>query len=609
MFEKRKIIAFFCMIMFVISITTLPVHAESKQVEIVSLNETGDLTVMFTFDKENVDISFISPSGQVITSDSSDVEFEKGDLWSTYRIKDAAKGTWKVEYDLKSNSEISYSIIEDEYGLWIQYINVMNADNDLEVVFKTDYDESDIYYSYEIYAVSTADANNIIKLTGGSAKANNEEKVKVNLKQLSSDEYVIRLDAFYDDGGVELFDTVLSEAIKYDNPNAPSEIEDFKVKIDMDEHICSVDWSDYTGWGCNGYKLIVIADGEAIYNSEMENNTQSNSVLFSEGTKNIEIKLAYKTGDLWSTYKNKTINLENEFLRNITGNITNSSQIDLQYKTIKERLLNVIINEEEGKYKVKEEGTLSFDLKEEINDVHAELEIEDNVYFIVEGSVYLDTTPPTIKLYDDLDGKTFYSDKTRILGEISGGEILKINDALIEVGEDGSFSYDVELSLGENVIEIICEDSNGNEADRILTLYRGASIFNAEENNQGWMSYLPLIASALTSVLLIILAFVFMKKKEKSSENRIKVYPFVVWDVVVVLVDGVCWWQFVSRYIFSNSIKYLELAEKSASQAAQYIKWERIFGIIALAALVIFIFSVILTIFISKKTKKSKEVE
>ena len=609
MFEKRKIIAFFCMIMFVISITTLPVHAESKQVEIVSLNETGDLTVMFTFDKENVDISFISPSGQVITSDSSDVEFEKGDLWSTYRIKDATKGTWKVEYDLKSNSEISYSIIEDEYGLWIQYINVMNADNDLEVVFKTDYDESDIYYSYEIYAVSTADANNIIKLTGGSAKANNEEKVKVNLKQLSSDEYVIRLDAFYDDGGVELFDTVLSEAIKYDNPNAPSEIEDFKVKIDMDEHICSVDWSDYTGWGCNGYKLIVIADGEAIYNSEMENNTQSNSVLFSEGTKNIEIKLAYKTGDLWSTYKNKTINLENEFLRNITGNITNSSQIDLQYKTIKERLLNVIINEEEGKYKVKEEGTLSFDLKEEINDVHAELEIEDNVYFIVEGSVYLDTTPPTIKLYDDLDGKTFYSDKTRILGEISGGEILKINDALIEVGEDGSFSYDVELSLGENVIEIICEDSNGNEADRILTLYRGASIFNAEENNQGWMSYLPLIASALTSVLLIILAFVFMKKKEKSSENRIKVYPFVVWDVVVVLVDGVCWWQFVSRYIFSNSIKYLELAEKSASQAAQYIKWERIFGIIALAALVIFIFSVILTIFISKKTKKSKEVE
>lgn len=609
MFEKRKIIAFFCMIMFVISITTLPVHAESKQVEIVSLNETGDLTVMFTFDKENVDISFISPSGQVITSDSSDVEFEKGDLWSTYRIKDAAKGTWKVEYDLKSNSEISYSIIEDEYGLWIQYINVMNADNDLEVVFKTDYDESDIYYSYEIYAVSTADANNIIKLTGGSAKANNEEKVKVNLKQLSSDEYVIRLDAFYDDGGVELFDTVLSEAIKYDNPNAPSEIEDFKVKIDMDEHICSVDWSDYTGWGCNGYKLIVIADGEAIYNSEMENNTQSNSVLFSEGTKNIEIKLAYKTGDLWSTYKNKTINLENEFLRNITGTITNSSQIDLQYKTIKERLLNVIINEEEGKYKVKEEGTLSFDLKEEINDVHAELEIEDNVYFIVEGSVYLDTTPPTIKLYDDLDGKTFYSDKTRILGEISGGEILKINDALIEVGEDGSFSYDVELSLGENVIEIICEDSNGNEADRILTLYRGASIFNAEENNQGWMSYLPLIASALTSVLLIILAFVFMKKKEKSSENRIKVYPFVVWDVVVVLVDGVCWWQFVSRYIFSNSIKYLELAEKSASQAAQYIKWERIFGIIALAALVIFIFSVILTIFISKKTKKSKEVE
>lgn len=605
MLKNKRIILFLCMLLFVFNTMQLIVYAETKQTEITSLSKQGDLTVMFTFDKEIVDIDFISPSGKVISSDSSEVEIAQGDLWSTYRIKNAEQGTWKVEYDLKSNSEISYSIIKDDYGLWIQYLNLGKNDGDeLELVFKTDFDEEDIYYSYEIYAVSLVDTNAVSKLSSGLAKANEEKTIDVNLNQLSSDEYVIRLDAFYDDDGMEVFDSVLSDSIEYVNPNEPSAIEDYKVKIDMDEHICLIDWSEFVDLGYSGYKLIVAADGETVYNSEMENNIQSNSVLFSEGTKSIEVKLAYKSNNVWSKYNIKTISLEDEFLTNTTGNITNSSQIELQYKTKMERVLRVKINDEEGKYKVKEEGTLSFDLKDEVNEVYAELELDNQIYFIVDQNVYSDRIPPSITLYDNLDGKTFYTDSATILGKISGGKILKINENEINVDETGSFAYEVNLSLGENVIEIICEDANGNGTSRVLTIYRGTSIFNAKENTQGLLSYLPLLASVLVSILTIILAVVFMKRKDKSLKKKYSIVPYLVWDILVATLDAVCWWQFITRYFFSNSIKYLKMAEKSLSQAAIYIRLERLFGITAIAALIIFALSITLTILVAKKRKK-----
>lgn len=90
------------------------VHNGSKQAELTSVPGGTDLAVMFTFDKEIVDIIFISPSGKRKTPSDSDVGYSSGDLWGTYRITDAEAGTWSVEYDLKSNSAIEYSIIDEE---------------------------------------------------------------------------------------------------------------------------------------------------------------------------------------------------------------------------------------------------------------------------------------------------------------------------------------------------------------------------------------------------------------------------------------------------------------------------------------------------------------
>ena len=145
MSDKKKWL-WICLILmgFLLGTTGQTVHAAVKQAEITTTSTQGDLTVLFTFDKEVVDIAFISPSGTKKTAGDSDVEYSAGELWSTYRIHDAAAGKWSVEYDLGANAGIDYSIIEDDYGLWLQYFTPGEITEDrLPVTFEADYESEE----------------------------------------------------------------------------------------------------------------------------------------------------------------------------------------------------------------------------------------------------------------------------------------------------------------------------------------------------------------------------------------------------------------------------------------------------------------------------------
>ncbi len=77
-----------------------------------------DLVVSFTFPTEIIDITFISPSGKKLTKNTAEWKGQNGSLewaegdentgqtWSTYRIHNAEKGEWYIEYNLGLNGSI-----------------------------------------------------------------------------------------------------------------------------------------------------------------------------------------------------------------------------------------------------------------------------------------------------------------------------------------------------------------------------------------------------------------------------------------------------------------------------------------------------------------------
>lgn len=606
---RKKLIYICCIFVmaFILPIGSLNVYGEIKQKDFVTVKEQEDLTVVFSFDKEVVDITFISPSGVKKTASDADVEFASGDCWSSYCIRNAEKGTWKIEYDLKRNTEIEYSVLNEKVGIWIQYLNVGTPSADkMNLSFEADCEDGDIYYEYEIYAVDSDDATAVNKVASGSATANEEKTVEVSLADLSSGNYSFRLDAFYREGEAEIFDSVTSDPIDYNNPNKVRAIDDFVAKINTDKMTCEINWSDFAKWGCEKYKLIVLADGQEVYRGDLERDITQSTISYPKDAQSIEIKLAYKE-NIWSDYKSKTISLGDYQLSNLNGDVTSSAQVRIGYSVKKETGLSVQINEKSGSYKLRESGELAFDLEEGSNTLYAELETPDSIFYIIDTDIYYDVNPPEIKLYDKLDGKTFYDVYVTIIGKVSSAQILRIDGKEVELKEDGSFSYDVSLSIGENVVNLEAEDANGNLTTRVLTLYRGTTLLSNTDTKKGWIQFLPLLAALLTSLLIIVLSVAFMRRTDRNNQQRRSGVAFmIIWDILLLVAEGICVWQFVVRYRESNTMRFVELAEKSAMEAAKYMHWERIFGIASLAGFVIFIISIVITAFVIRHNVRAR---
>ena len=595
-----------------IGLAAQPVYAAPKQKQLVNLENQQDLVVMFVFDAEVVDITFISPSGASITIEDSEVECNSGDLWRTYKITNAEAGRWSVEYDLQKNTEITYSIIESNYGLWLQYLNVGSITEDsVSVAFEADCETETLHYAYEIYAVSTEDTSFINKLVAGGAKSGEEKSVELDLTSLSSGNYVFRVDVYYDDGDAELFDSLFSDPIDYVNPNEPIAIADFRTSIDMGNLACNLDWSEFTDWGHDAYKVVVKDQNEILYNGDFEKNVTANRVLFSENATELQIKLYYKDDNVWSAPKEKTIQLQDEYLKLATTEVTSSAQAVIEYKVHAERELVVQVNEEAGTYNVTGEGNLSFNLAAGENKILAELACDDSVWFVIDTTVYYDTNPPAIRLFDNLDGKTFYEDEVAIIGLVTGSNQLTINGTETPISEQGEFEYLADLSLGENVIEIEAFDSNGNSSKMALTLFKGSKLVSGENVKAGLVQYLPLLITLGISLLLILLSIFFMRKKVRSSEQPkekkpIRIWPAILTSIVLLIAEAGCIWTYINRRIFSNSMKFLELAEKSSSEAVNYLHIQKILGIASLGGLLIVSISIAITIIIVQKKKLAK---
>ena len=94
-----------------------------------------------------------------------------------------------------------------------------------------------------------------------------------------------------------------------------------------------------------------------------------------------------------------------------------------------------------------------------------------------ESQVYkvtYDNEPPEIEITNPEDGGEYYGSKQRqvvIEGITEENANIKINDRIVVVESDGSFSFATTLSEGENTFTIISEDVAGNSSEETIKLH------------------------------------------------------------------------------------------------------------------------------------------
>jgi len=503
----------------------IEVHAETKEAELITLEKEQDLAVMFSYDKEIVDLVFISPDGVRYVDSDKDVETASGELWKTYRIKNAVAGTWKVEYDLKSNVEIQYSIIEDSVGLWLQYLNVIEqTDDTITLSFLAKNATNDEDYNY---VISVIQSNGNQEIASGRAVSGQEEIVKVSLSNLTSGEYKFQVQVYYNDGVGELFDSLMTDTIPYVNPNTPKksenvnpntpkQLEDMKIAVDSSNLNCMMDWKLISAWSHEEYKIKVLADDVIIFDSVVDSKTTSMNVTYPKTTSVLEMFLYYKTDSIWSEPLNKKVELGNEYLNILGDEITSNGQISLEYSTLDEVHLLVTLNDDSGEYIISDTGTVTFDLVEGFNNVNAFFENKDGIVYLVDKEIYYDAYPPVINLYDDVNGKHVSTETIDIIGTVDGAQKLLINEREYTIEENGNFCIPVDLQQGENVIVIEAIDANGNSSMMSLTIYRGLT-------SEGKIAiFACLLVSFIVGVVLLGIGFFASQRQRKRIENELE---------------------------------------------------------------------------------------
>jgi hypothetical protein len=87
-------------------------------------------------------------------------------------------------------------------------------------------------------------------------------------------------------------------------------------------------------------------------------------------------------------------------------------------------------------------------------------------------SVILDTVMPTLVVTGPANGLLTNSGTVTVTGITESDATLTINSAAVVLDEDGSFSHDVTLSEGDNMLEIVASDEAGN----VATVVKGVAL-------------------------------------------------------------------------------------------------------------------------------------
>ncbi len=80
------------------------------------------------------------------------------------------------------------------------------------------------------------------------------------------------------------------------------------------------------------------------------------------------------------------------------------------------------------------------------------------------------TTSLPLQITEPQDEITVNTSTIEVKGVTTADAVVTINGSLVDVDESGKFSTTVSLEEGPNSIEVVASDSQGNEANQVLTV-------------------------------------------------------------------------------------------------------------------------------------------
>lgn len=618
----HKIIAFMLVLFVIIGCAGITAFARTETRTLVETKNKCDIIVQITFDTEKLkDVVFISPSGERLkegVTPESKLKSVSENFFVTYNILDAEAGVWQIEYDKGKNKKAELSVMLSTENLYIENFNINSITNtNAEVSFKTIFEEDNISYNYEIYAVVNDGTGEGTKLLDSGVETANAVVTKnISLANIPSyGAYKLRLEAYTNLGDIEIFDTADTDAFKYINPNSVSSISDVDVVVKTRPMLIEVDWENYS----RGREIFVcaFADGgqEPIFFQNVQP-SEGQKVIFDyvESNKDIELYVYTRDNGNLSEPIIKKISVEKFAVEIETEEVTSDVQAKIRYD-ISESDATVSLNDKAQDIHLSGKGEFAVTLNEGENTLTVEYR-EGSVRYIIEKDILVDRMSPELEIFENLDGKTVNNKDFVITGKTEPSATVEINGQKVTMEETGSFSHKLQLAAGENKIVIRSIDPAGNITSQTIHIVLGTLSSDISNSTGSWlMDYLPLLIALVISIIAIIFLLIFMKKRERNpiwkkeletKQNMIGLGSLITFVLAIAsfVLAVLKTFELIKLTRFVTSPNFTNLAASSVEKAAKIITDKKIALLLMILFWVLAIVMVVLSVVLKKKFDK-----
>lgn len=467
-----------------------------------------DYSVVINWDKERPDVNLISPSGEIIDV-FRDSETYVSETFAIYDLIQTEIGQWQISCDKKSNEFVDITYTEQNDGVWIEdFIITEFTETSANVFFKVD---KEVSYTYEISAILENDTSSkkVLK-TGNSSKL--EVTDTVNLSDLNSyNGYKLMLVVKLANTELIIEDTAVSESFNYTNPNeaeAPA-IENIGISINLEDCMVLIDTSE--NYRNNEILLRYETD---VTTEKTEVFTQNTSFIYDYTASKLTLGLRAEDRSKYSEELIKEIDFDS---------CVSYDWIHKDEYVINTLKTSVYINNAKGYDIIATTNGISNHMKVEndiinINLIDGNNEFElviidsDGIKWVFSESIYVDTSSPNFRVFEDYNNKIVDKDSIIIVGEVEMGSVLTLNDVAVEIDSAGGFLVEVPLVLGENILSFVATDVAQNKISYSPVITYQKEALSDLEKNEGY-KYLILSGGFLISSILCITTIIIVKKK------------------------------------------------------------------------------------------------
>lgn len=605
-----------------LSVLSLPVHAAATAgtADLITLDEVTNLVVIIRYQTQEPDVAFLSPSGEQFAEELDNLRIDRGDQLLYCHLPQAESGLWRIIYDKKGPQELTIDFVREVSSLILTDLSAEGQGNDAaRVTFQADFPE-DTLFNYTIYAVVLSQDGQISgqrELTSGTGRTNQPVQARVSFRSLGSyDSYRLMAEVWLEDGGIEVSDTALfPEVFSYENTSAPNAMDNVSLRVELEDQGLVCDWSRWKVYGCDGYLLAVFQNGESepYFFQEYESSITQAEVLIDPEAASLRVELTYRRSGTMSRTLSRTVDMSQAaWLEIVTPEQTNSAQAQVDHHLAAPLTARVTVNGQDSQLPLEGEGFFAVNLRDGLNRLSVAWSPEEELTFVVSREINCDRTPPILRLFETDGTVRTSSDRFLLAGQAELGCTLRVDGQEVGLEEDGTFLYELNLSSGDNRFEVELTDPSGNRTVQQLNIHRTAGGAVPGEDERSVWSFLPLILTAVGSLVLVTLGLLLFRKG-KDGKRRVA-FPMAVlfWVLTAAgaAVAGLCGFQtfILSRKV--NSSTFLETAQNSFAQAydllQSYHLFTRLTTIAGITALALAVPAVLFTLISRRKPKQPK---